>query len=123
MKTYSMDLRIRVLKDVDAGVTTSAVALKYSVSPAWVRRLKQRRNAKGQIGPTPQRQRGVTPGWVVYADQIRQAVKDAPDATLTEYRERFRIPLSKSALARALIVLGLSRKKSRSGRANKTGRM
>jgi transposase len=121
MKTYSMDLRVRVLKDVDAGLTTSAVASKYSVSPAWVRRLKQRRNATGQVGPTPQK-RGVTPGWVTYAEQIRAAVQKAPDATLAEFRDRFRIPLSKSALARALIVLGLSRKKSRSGRASRTGR-
>jgi transposase len=122
MKTYSMDLRVRVLKDVDAGLTTSSVAAKYSVSPAWVRRLKQRRQATGQIGPTPQKQRGATPGWITYADRIREAVQQAPDATLAEYRERYRLPLSKSALARALIVLGLSRKKSRSGRANKTDR-
>ena len=121
MKTYSMDLRVRVLKDVDAGMATSAVAVKYSVSSAWVRRLKQRRNATGQVGPTPQK-RGVTPGWVTYAEQIHEAVRQAPDATLAEFRDRFRIPLSKSALARALIVLGLSRKKSRSARANKTGR-
>ena len=97
------------------------MAAKYSVSPAWVRRLKQRRNTTGQIGPTPQK-RGVTPGWVSYAQLIREAVQKAPDATLAEYRERFRIPLSKSALARALIVLGLSRKKSRSGPASRTGR-
>jgi transposase len=121
MRAYSMDLRVRVLKDLDAGMKTAAVAAKYSVSPAWVRRLKQRRNATGQIGPTPQK-RGVTPGWVTYAQAIREAVRQAPDATLAEYRQRFRIALSKSALARALIVLGLSRKKSRSGPASRTGR-
>ena len=122
MRAYSMDLRVRVLKDLDGGMKTGAVAAKYSVSPAWVRRLKQRRNATGQIGPTPQK-RGVTPGWVTYAESIREAVRQVPDATLAEYRERFRIPLSRSALARALIVLGLSRKKSRSGPVSRTGRM
>lgn len=35
---YSMDLRRRVIADCDAGLGTKAVALKYSVSPAWVRR-------------------------------------------------------------------------------------
>ena len=40
----SMDLRTRVLTDLDAGLKTSAVARKYTVSPAWVRRLRQRRH-------------------------------------------------------------------------------
>jgi transposase len=121
MKTYSMDLRVRVLKDVDAGIPTSVIAEKYSVSTAWVRRLKQRRAATGQIGPKSQR-RGPVPGAVKYADEIREAVRLAPDATLAEYRKEFRLPLSRSALARALIVLGLSRKKSRSRPASRTVR-
>ena len=104
MKTYSLDLRVRVLKDADAGMPTSGLAEKYSVSTAWVRRLKQRRAATGEIGPKPQR-RGPVPGAVKYADQIREAVRQAPDATLAEYRKKFRLPLSRSALARALIVL------------------
>jgi transposase len=123
MKAYSMDLRVRILKDVDLGMKTAEVAAKYSVSPSWVRRLKQRRNTTGQIGPTPQKRRGVTAGWITYAEQIREAVRQVPDATLAEYRQQFNIPLSKSALSRALIVLGLPRKKSRSARVNRTDRM
>lgn len=121
MKTYSRDLRERVLKDVDAGLATSAIAQKFSVSTSWVRRLKQRRAATGEIGPKPQR-RGPTPGWVTFGEQIREAVRQAPDATLAEYRKQFRLPLSRAALARALVVLGLSRKKSRSTPASRTGR-
>jgi len=51
---------------------------------------------------------------------LRAAVAAAPDATLAEYRRRFALPLSRSALARALAALGLSRKKSRSGPASRT---
>ncbi|MEM8739184.1 MAG: hypothetical protein AAGG38_12010 [Planctomycetota bacterium] len=47
MKAYSMDLRPRVIGDCDAGLPTKQVALKYSVSPAWVRRLKQHRRERG----------------------------------------------------------------------------
>ena len=118
VKTYSMDLRVRVLKDVDAGLTTSAVAAKYSVSTAWVRRLKQRRAVSGLIGPKPQR-RGSIPAAVTYAEQIREAVRQAPDATLDEYRTRLKWPMSRSTLANALIALGLTRKKSRSRRASR----
>jgi transposase len=119
VKAYSMDLRERVCRDLDAGLKTSAVARKFSVSPAWVRRLKQRRAATGETAPRRQR-RGRVPVWVTHAEAIREAVRRAPDATLDEYRQRFRLPMSRATLARALVVLGLTRKKSRSGRASGT---
>src|SRR3974390_322940 len=98
MKAYSMDLRERVFKDLDSGMATAAVAQKYSVSPAWVRRLKQRRAATGEIAPRRQRH-GRKPAWITHAELIRNAVREAPDATLDEYRQRFHLPLSRSALA------------------------
>lgn len=113
-----MDLRERVCRDLDGGLKTSAVARKYSVSPAWVRRLKQRRAATGETAPRRQRH-GRVPAWVTHAEAIREAVRQAPDATLDEYRQRFRLPMSRATLARALVVLGLTRKKSRSGRASR----
>jgi transposase len=121
MRAYSMDLRQRVLADCDAGLPTKAVAQKYSVSASWVRRLKQRRRQTGRVGPIDQR-RGPQPGWETQAERIREAVRQAPDATLQEYRARFALPLSRSALARALVALGLSRKKSRTGPASRTAR-
>ena len=121
MRAYSADLRERVLADCDGGLGTRAVAAKYRVSESWVRRLKQARRETGRIAPADQR-RGPTPGWVTHADAIRAAVAADPDATLAEYRQRFALPLSRSALARALAALGLSRKKSRSGRPSRTAR-
>ena len=121
MKAYSMDLRERVLKDCDGGIGTRAVAEKYSVSPSWVRRLKQRRRETNQVAPAEQRH-GPKPGWEPLARQIRVAVREAPDLTLREYLERYALPLSKSALARGLAALGLSRKKSRPGPASRTAR-
>ena len=38
MRAYSMDLRERVLRDSDAGLTAAAVAVQYHVSASWVRR-------------------------------------------------------------------------------------
>ena len=51
MKAYSADLRQRVLADCDAGLGTKAVAEKYRVSPAIVRRWKQRRRETGELHP------------------------------------------------------------------------
>jgi transposase len=118
MKAYSMDLRTRVLQDLDAGTTTSVVAQKFSVSCSWVRRLKQRRAATGEVAPRQQRH-GKAADWIAYSDAIRAAVAQVPDATLDEYRERFHLPMSRATLSRALIALGLTRKKSRSGRVNR----
>jgi transposase len=111
MKTYSMDLRQRVLEDCNS-LGTGEVAQKYRVSPAWVRRLKQRFRETGELGPKKQR-RGPVPAAVVYADRIREAVQQASDASLDVLRERFGLPISRPTLARALLVLGLTRKKSR----------
>ena len=118
MKAYSMDLRERVLKDAQAGIATAAVAAKYAVSPAWVRRVKQRATA-GEVGPKPQR-RGPVPAAERFAASIRQAVREAPDATLDEYRQRLNWTMSRATLANALAALGLTRKKSRSGRPSRT---
>jgi transposase len=49
-----MDLRIRVLRDSDAGMPSDEVAEKYFVSRAWVDRLKQRRRETGEVAPRKQ---------------------------------------------------------------------
>ncbi len=119
MKAYSVDLRERVLKDCDNGMGTTALAEKYSVSQSWVRKLKRRRRLTNQVAPTQQRH-GPRPGWEPYAETIRVAVREAPDLTLAEYLQRYALPISKSALSRGLVALGLSRKKSRLGPPSKT---
>ena len=122
MRAYSADLRKRVLDDCDTGMGTTAVARKYSVSPSWVRRLKQRRRATGATAPIQQRH-GPKPGWEPHADTIRLALRDAPDLALAEYIQRYALPISKSALARGLAALGLSRKKSRTAPPSRTARV
>src|SRR5262245_4131793 len=54
MAPYSMDLRTRVLRDSDAGLSSKELAAKYAVSRAWVDRVKQRRRETGEIAPRKQ---------------------------------------------------------------------
>ena len=110
MKPYSMDLRVRVLADCDAGMATPAVAAKYTVSPAWVRRLKQRRRETGETAPRPQRH-GPVPLSQTHGDALRRAVADRPDATLEEIRAGLGLPVAVSTVWEALDRLGLSFKK------------
>lgn len=121
MKSYSLDLRERILQDCDAGGTTREVALKYRVSESWLRRLKQRRRENGEIGPR-KLGRKKPPGWVAYADEIRREVEQQPDITLAELRDKLDRPVSIQTLSRALRALRLTFKKKSSARANRIGR-
>ena len=108
-----MDLRERVLADCDEGMGTTAVAAKYRVSPAWVRRLKQRRKATGEVGPRTAPRRATT--WAPHAEAIRAAIAATPDATLAELRQRLALPFSVATLHRAIAASGLTVKKKSSG--------
>src|SRR5512141_1991863 len=111
MRAYSMDLRERVLADCDAGQTTKPVAEKYGVSRTWVRSLKQRRRETGEIAP---RKGG---GRKRKIDRVRLAelVRQDPDATLSELRERLAIRCALSAIWTVLRELKVTFKKSRCG--------
>ena len=88
---YSMDLRARVIKDSDAGLSSKALAERYHVSRAWVDALKQRRRDTRSIAPRPQTKfrRRVLRG---QEDRLRVLVTAQPDATLAELRACARPP-------------------------------
>jgi transposase len=121
MRAYSMDLRERVFADCQAGMTTAAVAQKYTVSASWVRRLVQRQKATGSLAPRPP-----SPGRPVtlapHDARVRELVRDDPDATLAELRQRLGVKVSIAALAAYLRRIRLSFKKKPSGRPSRTGR-
>jgi transposase len=118
MQAYSLDLRVRVLADCDAGLTTQVVAEKYGVSRTWVRSLKQRRRETGEFvarrprcGRKPKFERA----------RLAELVADDPDATLVELRERLGVQVALSAICTALRKLGLTYKKKRSGPRSRIG--
>ena len=113
MPAYSMDLRVRVLADCDAGMGTQAVARKYSVCTAWVRRLKQRRAAgqgiaprQGTPGPKPSLAKGTPDG-----DRLAELAKAQQDLGAEEYRDRLGLSCHPTTVWRALRRTGLSFKK------------
>jgi transposase len=106
----SMDLRTRVLADCDAGHKTKAVAEKFSVSPAWVRRLKQRRRETGEAAPRRARP-GPEPELAAEADRLRAAARAEPDRYAREYRDRLGLTCSVLTVWRGLRRLGLTVKK------------
>src|SRR5262245_53529778 len=123
MKTYSMDLRERVVAACDAGgATREEVAARFSVSVRWVRDLLKRRRDTGSIGPRP-RGGGRAPAFDEAASaRLRRAVRDDDDATLEELGRAARVACSAAAVYRAPRRLGITRKRSRGGRPSGTAR-
>jgi transposase len=119
MEAYSVDLRERVLAACDAGHGTKEVAQLFGVSPAWVRRLKQRRRERGSILPLP-RTYGPKPLLDQCQEQLREQVRRRPDATLEELRAALPVKVCIGTLWNTLKKLRLPFKKSRCTRRSKT---
>jgi transposase len=115
---YAQDLRERILAAYDRGMTTKPIADLFCVSPAWARRVKQRRRESGQITHKPMG--GVR---VVKIDlqKLRRLVAQQPDATTRELHRRLECGCCESAVGMALKRLGLTFKKRRSTPANRIG--
>jgi len=122
MRSYSMDLRERVVAACDEGIDPRAeIAERFRVSESWIRRLLQRRRETGSLAPKP-RGGGQPPAFdTAAAERLRGAVAADPGATLKELAAAG-VACSTSATDRALRRLGVTRKKSRSGPPSRTGR-
>jgi len=109
---YSMDLRTRVLKDADAGLSSKELAERYHVSRAWVDALKQRRRETGAFAPRPQlkcRGRALA---ATDLERLATVIAARPDATLAELREALRTSAGLTTIWRALNQLDLTFKKN-----------
>lgn len=121
MRAYSVDLRVRVLEAAAAGDGTAELADRFSVSPAWVRRLRQRHRMTGEVGPRvarPSRTRKLA----AHHPRIRDLLAATPDLTLAELRHELGIAVALSTLWAAVRSLGYTFKKSHpGGRAGPAG--
>ncbi len=117
---YAQVLRDRVLAAYDRGMKTKQIADVFQVSPAWARRVKQRRRETGETTPRPMG--GAT---VIKIDlaQLAGLVQQKPDATIKELHAMLGVDCVESAVCMALKRLGLSFKKRRSMRPSRTARM
>lgn len=121
-RAYSMDLRTRVLKDADAGLSSKELAARYHVSRAWVDALKQRRRETGAIAARRQtkfRSRVLTPE---EETRLTVLVTARPDATLTELRDALPTRAGLATIWRALGRLAFTVKKNRARRRTTSAR-
>lgn len=114
---YSQDLRNRVLAAYDRGMKTKEISTTFCVSPAWARRVRQRRRDNGETSPRKVGSPGVRK---IDRAELIKLVKADPDATLVELRDRLSVTCTPAAISKVLRKLGFTFKKRRSMLPNKT---
>jgi transposase len=123
-RPYSVDLRERVVRAVEAGASRRATAAKFEVSPSFVIKLMQRWRRRGTVQPERigGRKRAKL---AAHAERVQALLAAEPDLTIGELRGRLAaagITVSRSALGRFLIAAGLTRKKRASTPPSRTAR-
>src|SRR3954465_6369204 len=112
MTPYSQDLRQRVLDTVRRGEgSLRQIAQRFLVSVSFVTRLVRTYRTTGALEPKPHG--GGNPAIPGSEDleRLRELIRQQPDATLEECRQRLGVSCSLMAISRALRKLGLPRKK------------
>ena len=122
-RPYSVDLRERVVRAVEAGLSRRATARRFEVR-SFVIKLVQRWQQRGTVAPERYG------GWqrstlAVHAERVRQLLTAEPDLTIAELRNRLAsdaIHASPAAIGRFLSAEGLTRTKRRSTPPSRHGR-
>src|SRR6516162_10698708 len=112
MKAYSQDLRKRILDTVQRGDgTLGQIARRFLVSVSFITRLLQLHRSTGSLRPKPHG--GGNPAALApeHLERLRELIRQQPDATLEELRQRLGASCSLMTISRALRKLGLPRKK------------
>ncbi len=122
-RSYSGDLRSRVLAAVDGGVSAKAVAQLFQVSVSYIYKALARREATGETEAGARRNHRPLK-LAAHHDAIAAEVARRPDATLEELRawlqDQHQVAASLGLMHKTLARLGLTLKKSRAGRRSRT---
>jgi transposase len=115
MDAYSKGFRAKVLAACDAGERTHDVALRFGVSKAWVRRIKQQRRETGQVAAKTTRNRRAK--WQAWADWLLAKLDARPDIYLRELQADLKAERSEEVclqtICNACRALERTRKKRR----------
>lgn len=112
-RAYSEDLRIRVVRDVEAGASRRSVAFKYAVSISFVIKLVRRWRAAGTVAPRGTGGRKVH-ALAAHAVLVERLLASKRDITLDELRLGLMgegVLIGRSSIDRYLKARGLTRKK------------
>jgi transposase len=112
-RPYSVDLRERVVRTVEGGMSRRATARRFEVSVSFVIKLVQRWRRQGTVEPE-QYGGWKRPALAAHAGHVRDLLVAEPDLTIAELRARLAakgIDTSPAAISRFLTSEDLTRKK------------
>jgi transposase len=115
MKQYSVDLRERLLRAIDAGLSQAEASRLFGVATSTIKRWKQQRASTGDLTPKPRpgRPPRIGPG---QAAALRAQIAQDPDATLAAHCAGWArdqgVRVSVATMSRAIRRLGITVKKS-----------
>ena len=124
-RPYSQDLRERIVRAVEGGLSRRAAARHFDVSVSFVIKLLQRWKGQGTIAPDP------FGGYKTFAlaphrETVHALLARHSDAPLDELRAHLAaagITISRTGLHRFLCAENVTRKKSRAMRPSKPAPM
>lgn len=118
-RSYSLDLRERLLARVSAGQSRRAAAEDLAVSASFSVKLVARHERTGSLEPEPQGRPAGTGKLEPYRDVLIARVEEKPDITMpelaAELEARHAIKANPSSLSRFLCKAGFSYKKNAAG--------
>ena len=113
------DLRVRVMGDVDAGMSAEKAAVKYSVSARTIYHWKALRRETGVLKPRAGKT-GPKPKLAAHRERILAAVREDSAITLNDLRAKLQLPGCVSTLWLALWSWGIVLKKCPAGQLTTT---
>lgn len=111
----AMDLRRRVMADVDAGMSAEKAAEKYSVSARTIYQWTALRRETGLLKPRDGKT-GPKPKLAAHRERIQAAVRADSGITLQDLKAKLPLPACVATLWTALRTWGLVLKKSPASR-------
>jgi transposase len=124
MKTYSMDLRQRVIAACDSKTESRAqTAQRFNVSASWVKKLLRLRRTLGSFAARPHGGGREAKFMGESLLRLQKLVEEKADASLHELLDASGVKASIMAVARALERLDYRFKKSPYGRRSKSAPM
>ena len=123
-KSYSQDLRERVVAYVRSGYSRRAAARRFGVSESFAVKLLQRVCATGSSSPARQGRPGGFGRLDAYADYLVAAVEAQPDLTMPQLSVRLAadhgVTADPAVLSRFLCRRGFTYKKNADGLGSRT---
>lgn len=119
----SNEKRADIIRHLQAGESKEDIAKWLFVSVRTIRRIWCKFLTTGSYKPEPLNNGRKPRVSKEMMDKIVLKIKEIPDITLEELIEEFDLTISKSALCRRLIKLGLTFKKRRSIQMSKSAMM